>query len=449
MGQRLMEVVIPYCPRPLQRTLHPQLESHRWSVVVCHRRFGKTVMAVNHLQKGTLTCAKPRPRFGYIAPTYRQGKAIAWDYMKHYAAPIHGTDPNESELRINYPNEGQVRIFGADNPDALRGIYLDGVVFDEYGLMAPNIFTEVVRPLLSDRGGWALFIGTPNGKNQFYNVVQQAQREDDWFYAEYKASETGILTAAELADARRVMTQDEYDQEYECSFEASVKGAIYAREIMAARTDGRLTRVPYDPALRVDTDWDLGIGDATAIWFSQTLYSGEVRLIDYYEASGEGLAHYVKVLNQKPYAYGAHWAPHDIEVKELGSGHSRKDAAFSLGLNFQVCPKVEKLEDGIHSARMLFPRCWFDAEKCLQGIEALQHYKWDYNTRIHEFKALPVHDWASHGADAFRGLAFRHYTPKRNPERQAAADVRRAQRDYDPYDRPVSGFQRGGMVRGR
>lgn len=429
-----LHITIPYAPRPLQRVIHDGMDTHRFGAAVCHRRFGKTVGAINHLQRAALTCTRERPRFAYLAPTYTQGKTIAWDFMQHYSAPIPGVGVNISELRIDYPNAAQLRIFGADNPDSLRGLYFDGVVLDEYGLMAPGVFSEVIRPLLSDRLGWALFIGTPNGKNQFYDVVQQAQRDDGWFFAEFKASQTGLIPEAELASARQSMTTDEYAQEYECSFEASVKGAVFAREVLAAREAGRITRVPYDPALAVDTDWDLGVGDATAIWFSQTLYSGEVRLIDYYEATGQGLAHYKQILNERGYTYGLHWAPHDIQVRELGTGHSRLEAARQLGLNFQISPKVEKLEDGIHAARMLFPRCWFDAEHCRRGLECLQHYRWDVNTRIHEFTHLPVHDWASHGSDSFRGLAYRHYTPRKKPEAQAAASVRAAQRDVDVYD---------------
>ena len=440
-------IVIPYSARPLQARIHDALDSYRFAVAVCHRRFGKTVLAINQLLKAALTCRKLRPRFAYIAPTYTQGKAIAWDYMKHYASVVPGHVVNESELRIDFPqHDAQIRIYGADNPDSLRGLYLDGAVLDEYGLQPPRTFSEVIRPAIADRAGWALFIGTPNGKNQFYDVVQRARSDNAWFLAEYKASETGILKPAELQEARTQMTQDEYDQEFECSFEASVKGAIFAREIVAAREDGRIVRVPYDPALPVDTDWDLGMGDATAIWFSQTLYSREVRLIDYYEANGQGLHHFVDILNRKPYTYGSHWAPHDIQVRELGTGNSRLDTARSLGLNFRIGPKVERLEDGIHAARMLFPRCWFDAEKCAKGIEALQHYRWDYNTRIQEHTHRPVHDWASHGADAFRGLGYRHYTDVKHPEREAAAALRRAQVDHDPYDRvrrPVSAGRGG------
>jgi hypothetical protein len=409
-------------------------------VLVCHRRFGKTVLAVNHLIKGAMLCRKERPRFGYIAPTYTQGKATSFDYFQHYSRPIPDTKVNLSELRVDYPNRGQCRIYGADNPDSLRGLYFDGVVLDEYGLHGPRTFSEVVGPTLVDRGGTALFLGTPNGKNQFYDMAQFAKEQvaagnPEWFYAEYKASQTGLLSKEFLDSQRAMMTADEYAQEFECSFEASVKGAVFAREVIKAREDGRVTNVPYDPMLRVDTDWDLGIGDATAIWFSQSTPGGEVRLIDYYEATGEGLAHYRKVLDSKPYTYGTHWAPHDIQVREFTSGHSRLDAARSLGLHFQITPKVEQLEDGIHAARMLFPRCWFDQTKCRRGIEALQHYKWDFNTRIQEFTPRPVHDWSSHAADAFRGLGFRHYSPKHNPEKQAQAAVRKAQKDVDPYDR--------------
>jgi phage terminase large subunit len=437
--------VVPYGPRPLQRVLHSALDAHRFVVAVCHRRFGKTVLAVNQLQKKALTCSKPRPRFAYIAPTYRQGKAVAWDYMKHYALPIPEHDVNESELRVDYPNGGQMRIYGADNPDALRGIYLDGVVLDEYGLMAPNVWSEVIRPLLTDRQGWALFIGTPNGKNQFYDISQTAMQEPGWFFAAYKASETHILPASELASARASMTADEYAQEFECSFEASVKGAIYARELQSARESGRLGLVPYEPRLPVDTDWDLGIGDQTAIWFSQSSPRGEVRLIDYYENSGVGLHHYAGVLREfkasKGYSYGDHWAPHDIEVKELGSGQSRWEIATSLGIHFRVAKKLT-IEDGINAARMLLPRCWFDSGNCRKGLEALMSYQWDWNERVKEWKpGAPLHNWASHGADAFRTLAVRHFTPTR--ERQ----LNEMRRDVDAADgrrKQVQVGRRGG-----
>lgn len=388
------------------------MDTHRWVVAVCHRRFGKTVLAVNHLQKAALLSRRERPRFHYIAPTYRMGKQAAWDYLKHFSAVIPGIDKNESELRINYPNGAQIQILGADNPDSMRGIYSDGAVFDEYGLQPPNVFTEVMRPALSDRKGWALFVGTPNGRNQFQKVAQEAQVNvtGDWAYVTYKASETGYVDAQELKNARAMMTADEYAQEYECSFEAAIKGAIYSAELLTARDEGRVTRVAADPILPVDTYWDIGVGDNTSIWFSQSTRAGEIRLIDYYENSGEGLPHYVSHLKGKPYVYGTHWAPHDIQVKEFASGRSRLEAAHSLGITFRVSPNLP-VEEGIHAVRMLFPRCWFDEVKCRSGLDALQAYRRDYNTRLNEFKAVPVHDWSSHCADAFRYLAVSQQAP--------------------------------------
>ncbi len=388
-------IEIDYCPRPQQLAIHRGLEAHRFGAVVAHRRMGKSVAAVNHLQRAALMSKNQRARFAYLAPTYTMGKSIIWDYLRYFASPIPMVDIRISELSVTYPNESQVRIYGADNPDSLRGLYFDGIVLDEYGLMHPRIFSEVIRPALSDRQGWALFLGTPAGKNQFYEVVQQAKADPSWFFAEYKASQTGVISQIELDAARKDMTADEYAQEYECSFEASVKGSIYAAELAASRAAGHVCHVPADPILPVDTDWDLGIGDSTSIWFSQSLRSGEIRIIDYYEASGEGLPHYAQVLTQKGYTYGTHWAPHDIQVRELASGRSRLESAASLGIRFMVVPNVP-LEDGIHAARMLFPRCWFDETKCQAGLEALQHYRRDYNTRLNEFKPQPVHDWSEH-----------------------------------------------------
>lgn len=416
---------MPYQPRPLQRVLHAALEAHRFSVAVCHRRFGKTVCAINHLQKQALTCKKDAPRFAYIAPTYKQGKDVAWAYMKHYAAPIPGHSINESELRIDYPNGGRVRIYGADNPDSLRGIYLDGVVLDEYGLMPNELWGEVIRPLLSDRQGWAFFIGTPNGRNEFYTKVQDAKRLPDWFFAEYKASTTHILPDSELEDARRTMTEDEYQQEYECSFDASVKGAVYLRELQQARQDGRITHVPYDAARPVDTYWDLGIRDKMAIWFGQRMFGGAIHIIDYYENQGFGLDHYANVLRSKPYHYQDDVFPHDLNQRELTTGKSRVEYARSLGLKVWVQPQLS-IDDGIHAARMVFPKCWFDAEKCAVGLEALASYKYRWNVALKYWMGEPAHDGASHGADAFRTLAVAVQAPRQRLEREKP--------DVDPDD---------------
>lgn len=399
-GQR---VIIPYAPRPAFEPWH--VRKQRWSVTAAHRRSGKTVSRVNGLIKGALTCPLERPRFAYIAPLLKQAKAVAWDYFKHYSAPLleHGATFNESELRIDYPNQGQIRLFGADNPDALRGLYLDGVVFDEYADMDPTIW-PVVRPALSDRSGWADIIGTPKGHNEFYAILENAKNDDEWFWAILKASETGLLNPAELASARKDLTQDQYDQEYECSFEAAIRGAYYGKELRAADEAKRIGKVPYDPGVQVHTAWDLGIGDSTCIWFCQVV-GQERRIIDYYENSGCGLDHYAKVLQDKPYRYGSHLFPHDVRVKELGTGKSREETLRSLGLNVEIVPNIG-IDDGINAVRRMLPSCWFDAEKCSRGIEALRQYQTEWDDKLKAFKNKPRHDWTSHAADGFRYLAL-------------------------------------------
>ena len=376
----------------------------RFKVIVCHRRFGKTVMEVNELIESAWACELDRPRFAYIAPLYKQAKAVAWDYLKAYTAPFPGRVAHETELRVTLPGDKQIRLYGADNPDALRGVYLDGVVLDEHAQMSPRLWTEVVRPALSDRKGWAHFIGTPMGHNSFYDLHQIAMTADGWWTKVFRASETGVIDPAELLDAKGTMGEDEYEQEFECSFEAAIKGAYYGREMSDAERDGRIDRVPYDPIVPVHTAWDLGIGDATAIWFVQ-IVGPRVHVIDYLEASGEGLAYYAREIKARPYVYGDHFAPHDAQAREWGSGRTRVEQARDLGINFRLVPNVG-VDDGINAVRAVIPKCVFDRAKCGNGLETLKQYRKDWDEDHQVFRDRPRHDWASHGADAFRYLAL-------------------------------------------
>ena len=396
-------IEIPYKPRKLQTEIHQALK--RWSVLVCHRRFGKSVLAVNHLIKTVAQCNQPRPRVAYIAPLWKQSKAIAWDYLKHYARPIPGVTFNESELRADLPGGGRISLYGADNPDALRGIYLDAVVLDEYAQIAPRVFPEIIRPALVDREGSALFIGTPWGKNHFFDLYENAKFASDWYAATFRASETGIVPPAELAAARALMSQEQYDQEFECSFESAIVGAYYADQLRTAETEGRIGKVPHDPNVQVFTFWDLGIGDAMAIWFCQRV-GKELRFIDYYETSGEGMAYYAKLLKEKPYTYDRHYMPHDANTKEIGTGKTRRDVAEALGIRpIDVVPRGD-IDDGINCVRSMLSRCWFDAQKCAQGINALKSYRKEYDDNRKEYKLKPYHDWSSHCADALRTAAM-------------------------------------------
>jgi len=400
MGE-VEHVEIPYAPRSQFLPLHNRTE--RYACVVAHRRAGKTVACVNELIKGAVTCDKPNPRFAYIAPLYKQAKDVAWQYLSDYTAPIPGRDALVSELRVDLPNKGRVRLYGADNPDALRGIYLDGVVLDEFADMDPRLWSEVVRPALTDRKGWVIFIGTPKGHNAFYDVWQTAREADDWQAMMLKASETGLIDADELADAKADMSDDQYAQEFECSFEAAIVGAYYGQLMSQAEDEKRITDVPYEPALPVTTAWDLGRTDATAIWFVQ--HDGmKVRVIDFYANSGVGLDHYAKVLKEKPYAYDNYLLPHDVEVTELTTDRSRLETLRSLGVEPTVVPKLP-IDDGINAVRNLLPKCWFDRTKCEYGIEALKQYRREWDDRYKVFRPKPLHDWTSDPADAFRYLA--------------------------------------------
>lgn len=378
--------------------------TQRWAVIVAHRRAGKTVACVNDLIKAALTCEKPDARFAYIAPYHAQAKDIAWDYLVRYSAPIPGLSVNISELRIDYPNGARVRLYGAENAERMRGLYLDGVVIDEPADIDPRVWPEIIRPALSDRQGWATWIGTPKGKNAFWELWDGAKGKADWYSAMLRASETGLVAEQELADARQSMTPDQYEQEFECSFDAAIQGSYYGKLMARAEKDKRIGRVPYDPALSVSTAWDLGIGDPCSIWFVQEV-GQETRFIDYYESSGVGLDHYAKILREKPYSYGAHYLPHDAEAKELGTGRTRVETLRSLGMSNVVVVPAQSVEDGINATRLLLPRCWFDAEKCKYGIEALRQYRTEFDDKTKTFRNRPLHDWTSHAADAARTFA--------------------------------------------
>lgn len=388
-------ITIPYKPREAFKAFHQR--NDRWAIIVAHRRAGKTVACINDLIKRAITEGKRGDLFAYISPYYSQAKAVAWKYLLEYSEPVTKRQ-NGSELWVELLNGVTVRLFGADNPNALRGLSLSGVVADETADWRPDVFGSVIRPALADKSGWCAFIGTPRGHNEFHRLWTEL----DGYKAMLKASETGILPDEELIDANKSMTSDQYAQEFECSFEAAIKGAIYAEDMKAAE----ITACPYDPALQVSTWWDLGVSDSTVILFTQD-YGREIRIIDYYEAQGEGLPHYASILDKRGYKYKAHNAPHDIQVRELGSGKSRLEVAQNLGIRFDLVPNIG-IQDGIEAGRLLMPRLVINEKRCRPLIEALQNYVWDYNEKLGQFKSRPLHNWASHAADAFRYLAVGH-----------------------------------------
>ncbi len=397
-----MRVNSVYRPRPQQTALHQRTE--RFIVDVLHRRFGKTVYAINQgIFKG-IACTLPNPRVHYCAPFRNQAKSVAWDYLKMFTENIPGMKYNISELRAGFPSGLRFQLMGADKPDVFRGQYSDHFIFDETAQISPRMWTQVVRPALSDRKGSAHFIGTPMGKfNLFGDVWEMAANEPDWARCLMTVADTGLIDADELEAARRQMSDEDFQQEFYCSWSAAIRGAYYGKEMATAETEGRIGRVPYDSALPVITAWDLGWDDSTAIWFLQTL-GGEVRAIDYEEYSQTSLPEIIKELRNKPYVYDGHIGPHDLRVHELGSGQTRLEIAMNLGVHFQVAKNIS-IGDGIDSTRNMIKRMWFDAEKCKHGIEALRMYRSEVKDVERVLKKTPLHDWASHAADSLRYFA--------------------------------------------
>ena len=414
MEEKVLQLTLAYTPREQQRKLH--FDQTRFKICVSHRRWGKSVYAITELLTKALNIKTERNdgRFMYLAPYYRQAKQVAWDYLCYYTKDLPGTKINHTELRVDLINGSRIRLAGAgDDPDALRGIFLDGIVLDEYADMSPRVWSEVCRPALVDRKGWAIFIGTPKGKNHFWQLYENVENQEDWARYLFKASETGVVDPEELEAARKEMGEDEYQQEFECSWSAAIKGSYYGSIIEEAEKQNRITKVEVDPALPVHVAWDLGISDSCSLWFFQVTM-GEVRFVDFYEHSGVGLEHYVKVMEQKGYWYGDDWLPHDAKVRELGTGRTRAETLVNMGRRPRIVTN-HKVEDGINAARLLLHHCWFDELNCEQGINSLRSYQreWDDVKRV--FRKTPLHNWASHAADSFRyaSMAYRNIQPEK------------------------------------
>ena len=399
------EIFFEYAPRKVFLPFHNRTQ--RYACVVAHRRAGKTVAAINDILRAAVTNAGSNPHYAYMAPYRSQAKAVAWGYLKHYAKPIL-TNVNEAELYVDLMNGGKIRLFGADSADAIRGHGFDGIFMDEVGDFRPSVWGSVIRPTLSDKMGWAVFAGTPKGRNFFWQISEQARRDPkEWYRLELRASSSEILEPDEIASLRAQISQDQYEQEFECSFDAAIVGAIYGVEMRLALEAGRITSVSYDPAQAVNTAWDLGYKDDTAIWFYQ-MVGREVHVIDYFSVSGASIEEIAGEVGKRPYKYGTHYLPHDARAKTLAAaGRSTvEQLAGFLGFSSLVVVAELSVQDGIQAVRQMLPRCWFDEDKCYSGIESLRQYQreWDEDTKA--FRKTPKHDFTSHGSDAFRMLAL-------------------------------------------
>lgn len=398
-------VVLPYTPRSQFSAFHARQQ--RWSCLVVHRRGGKTVALINDLIRAALQCPLQSPRFAYVAPTYSQAKDVAWNYLKRFTDPIPGRIVSEAELHVTLPGDKRVRLYGADNYDRMRGLYFDGVGIDEPADMDPAAWYDVIRPALSDRKGWAVWVGTPKGRDAFYRLWKEATGSKDWFTMRLPASESGLIDAAELASAKLSMRAVEgaYEREYECSFETPVHGSIYGEAINRARQEKRILDYEWDRSCPVYSAWDLGWADSTSVWLWQ-MVGRDIHWIWHTRQARRTAAEMAQLLAELNMPIAAHYLPHDSVAKDAGSGMSYKDALAKAGLvNLCVVPRTTNIWAGINSLRDILSRSWFRATPCEKGIEALEAYHTKDTTGGEVVVKEPVHDWSSHDADAARMVA--------------------------------------------
>lgn len=433
------EIIIPneWRPRPYQLPLWNYFEGGgRRAVAVWHRRGGKDSTALN------ISVSKMLQRVGnywHMLPQATQGRKVVWDAIDRQGRrvidqvfpPAIRRRVNNQEMKIELINGSIWQCVGSDNYNSLVGANPVGIVFSEYSVADPQAW-DYLRPMLAENGGWALFIYTPRGRNHGYDLFKMAEGNPGWFCERLSVDHTGAI-GPEIIEEERAsgMDEDKINQEYFCSFDAALPGAYYAKLLEKARLEGRVSVAPWEPSLPVTTAWDLGMSDATGIWFAQVA-GLEVRVIDYYEASGAGLDHYAKVLKEKDYAYGEHILPHDVQVRELGTGTSRYETLCKLGIRPRTLPALP-VDDRINAARLLIQRCVFDERKCGRGLEALAQYQREWNEKTKNFAQRPFHDWTSHAADAFGYLA-QGLRKTRIVGAGVPPQVKLATFDYDPFN---------------
>lgn len=353
-----------------------------------------------------------------------------WDVLARAGAQIPGAQVFRSYRRIVLPNGAVYQAGGMDRPDSWRGGYADEVILDEYDDTHADGQATAVEPMLADFGGVLVRSGTPKGYGRLKAAYERAAAEPGWSRYLLRWQDTGVLASDAIARLRAEMTPEEFAQEMECSFDTPNSGAYFAKSLQEAEDDGRIGAVPYDARLPVWTAWDLGMDDSTAIWFVQVSPGGEVRWIDYHEAGGVGLDEYARELARKPYVYARHVLPHDVDVRELGTGKSRLDVLSSLGIKaVKIVPAMNPIER-INALRMMLARSRFDQVKCAKGLKALWHYRREWNPAAEVFRPSPVHDWASHAADAAGHLAIGIKEPIMNRERPTQRPTRTGQQAW-------------------
>lgn len=426
MPQTAKRIRLPnngWTPRPDQMRLWSFLQGGGTRAVeVAHRRFGKDDVALHF----TATALHKRiGNYWHMLPKYEQARKVIWGAinpktgMKRIDEAFPKalrTKTNEQEMKIEFHCGSAWQLVGSDNYNSFVGTPPVGVILSEWALANPLAWAYL-SPILAENGGFALFIYTSRGNNHGRQMYYFAKNNPDWFCEMVKADQSPVFSAKQLEEEHNNLIglfgpelgEALYQQEYFCSFEGAQLGAYYSKQIGKAREEKRITKVPYDPHFPVNTFWDLGVDDALTIWFHQHL-ANQHRFLDYYENTGEGLAHYAKILKDKDYIYGDHYLPHDGAARKLGeTAETPQEILERLGI--KPITIVQRPRDtmavlrGIESGRNIITQCWFDEDKCAHGLMALEAYHTEYDEIKKKLGNAPAHDWASHGADAFRTFA--------------------------------------------
>ena len=393
-------------------------KGYRKMCLVWGRRSGKDIVAFNLMIRAAV---RKIGVYMYCLPTFSQGRKVIWDSITNdgkrftdYIPPKLIKSMNSQELKITLINGSIIQIIGSDSYNQnLVGTNPRMVVFSEFALADPDAF-KFVRPILNANGGSVIVISTPRGKNEFWSLYQIAINSPEWFCQKLSITDTNHIPLEMIQQDinEGLVSKDLVEQEYFCSFDRGAEGSYYAKYIDKLRVNGQIGQVPWEPAFRVSTSWDLGVSDSTCIIFFQTI-GKTIRIIDCYEKNKEGLEHYVNILHNKPYQYDKHWAPHDIAVKEFGSGLTRLEKARQLGIKFETRDSGTRsalpmlsIEDGIEAVRTSLPKMWFDEYNCRPLIKSLENYRQEFDEKRKVYRDKPLHDASSHFADSMRYLCL-------------------------------------------
>lgn len=415
------EIVLPangWEPRFYQHSVWNYMQNGgKRAVCIWHRRAGKDDVCL-HL---AACAAVQRPgNYWHMLPEAKQARKAIWSAVNPHTGKRRVDEAfpkelrkrvNDQEMFIELINGATWQVVGSDNYDSLVGAPPVGIVFSEWALADPMAWAYL-RPILLENDGWALFITTPRGRNHGYTFYAGARDDPAWFAEKLTAHDTDVFTKEQLQQeaieyVRQYGPDDgeaRYRQEYLCDWEAAIPGAFYAKQMEALERHGQVTHVPVEPSVPVNTAWDIGMTDDTAIWFFQVV-GQEIRIVDYYQSHGHPVEHYARIVHERGYTYGDHWAPHDAVPKSFASGRSVVEHAADHGIKMRIVSR-HSVEDGIEAVRKILPFCWFDKDACSLGIEAMREYRREWDEKHKVFKKQPLHNWASHPADAFRYMAM-------------------------------------------